>query len=268
MADNLCGSEAKHSNHNVENVIRGEIVNVIRITGKKKNSRLLKTGDMYLFYTTDHTKRLRESVYRCRRYSYRSLPCPARLIYRDGVYRNSLESHNHRNEVVEISQIEFTNECCRRVRERRAPGGLKGIFEQVRNERPEVNVEFEGALERRMQRIKKGNNPRPVDRAIQIPPAEVQVQPTNEVREEVAPLDRAAVGGPRGNPNPAENEEHPQAPAPLRCPICLFNQVVWSCGPSSVVTIVSFLNMQVDLRQQLVSQKENVISGNRYRIEG
>jgi hypothetical protein len=60
-----------------------------------------------------------------------SLPC---LIYRDGVYRNSLELHNHRNEVVEIGQIEFTNQCCRRVRERRAPGGLKRIFEQVRNE--------------------------------------------------------------------------------------------------------------------------------------
>ncbi|EFX85413.1 hypothetical protein DAPPUDRAFT_300461 [Daphnia pulex] len=45
-------------------------------------------------------------------------------------------------------------------------------------------------------------------------------------------------------------------------------KVVWSCGPSSVVTIVSFLNMQVDLRQQLISQTENVIGGNRYRIEG
>jgi hypothetical protein len=49
--------------------------------------------------------------------------------------------------------------------------------------RPEVNFEFERALEIRMQRIKKGNNLRPVDRAIQIPPAEVQVQPTNEVRD-------------------------------------------------------------------------------------
>jgi hypothetical protein len=47
--------------------------------------------------------------------------------------------------------------------------------------RPEVNFEFEGALEIRMQRIKKGNNLRPVDRAMQILPAEVQVQPTNEV---------------------------------------------------------------------------------------
>ncbi|EFX89285.1 hypothetical protein DAPPUDRAFT_310260 [Daphnia pulex] len=45
-------------------------------------------------------------------------------------------------------------------------------------------------------------------------------------------------------------------------------KVVWSCEPSSVVTILSFLNMQVDLRQQLVSQTENIIGGNRYRIDG
>jgi hypothetical protein len=54
----------------------------------------------------------------------------------------------------------------------------------------------------------------------------------------LAPVDRAAVGGPRGNP--AENEEQPQAPAPLVSVSHLFfNQVNWvvvPCGtPSAMI---------------------------------
>ncbi|KZR97131.1 Uncharacterized protein APZ42_008167, partial [Daphnia magna] len=65
------------------------------------------------------------------------------------------------SEEEDIGRIEFVNECCKRVIERRAPGGLKRIFEEVRHERPEVIVGFNGALEKRMQRTQQENKPPP-----------------------------------------------------------------------------------------------------------
>lgn len=77
-------------------------------------------------------------MYRCRHYNHKSLHCPARLILKDGVYRNSSVAHNHENEEEDIGHIEFTNDCCRRVRERRGQrlvrGDLKRMFEQVKKE--------------------------------------------------------------------------------------------------------------------------------------
>lgn len=54
MADNLStsGSEDEYLDDDVENVVRaGEIVNVTKIKGERKNGELFKTGDMYLFHT-------------------------------------------------------------------------------------------------------------------------------------------------------------------------------------------------------------------------
>ena len=54
MAENLStsGSEDENSGDDVDNVVRaGEIVNVTKIKGERKDSELYKTGDMFLFHT-------------------------------------------------------------------------------------------------------------------------------------------------------------------------------------------------------------------------
>jgi hypothetical protein len=156
MDENLStsGSEDENSGDDVENVVRaGEILNVTKIKGERKDGELYKTGDLFLFHTAKRlyviiiifffidvfsTKiyelhfRKTSVLYRCR--CYKSHHCQARLIKRDGVYRKSGLPHSHPNEAEDIGRIEFVNECCRRVIEQRAPGGLKRIFEQVRHE--------------------------------------------------------------------------------------------------------------------------------------
>lgn len=54
MAENLStsGSEDENSGDDVDNLVRaGEIVNVTKIKGERKDSELYKTGDMFLFHT-------------------------------------------------------------------------------------------------------------------------------------------------------------------------------------------------------------------------
>ncbi|KZS02010.1 Uncharacterized protein APZ42_001118, partial [Daphnia magna] len=171
--------------------------------------------------------------------------------------------HSHPREEEDIGRIEFVNECCKRVIERRAPGGLKRIFEEVRHEHPEVFFYDlterlkNGALEKRMQRTQQENKPPPPrtfneaealllvrrrgrprrnPHSIAVPQvAEGHPVPEVEAQPLVASLVRRR-GRPRRNPLPIAEQpvalpiaadEVPLVAAPhnIRCPVCLFNAV-------------------------------------------
>ncbi|KAK4021212.1 hypothetical protein OUZ56_003131 [Daphnia magna] len=156
MAENVSDGEVEDNIGDAGRV--REIVNVIEIQGEKKNGKLYKT-EQNLYH---RAKTSRNSVsFRCRRYT--SDNCQARLILKDGLYRTCGLEHCHPSEEEEIARIEFVNECCRRVIQQRAPGGLKRIFEQLRHERPEIIIGFDAAIEKRMQRAQQDNKP-PVPR--------------------------------------------------------------------------------------------------------
>jgi len=90
---------------------------------------------------------------------HRKQGCNCKMSMRDGVYTQTGE-HNHATDFAEQHRASAVQECLNLVREpRMGRQGPKKILEIARTRHPRARIALNPALERRIQREKRANQP-------------------------------------------------------------------------------------------------------------